>query len=223
MGDHTSKRRGLLIAVIVLLLAAVGVVVYWLLFHPSGDSVQKLPQLEEPREPPQNETPAAPPSSANPAEPAEPVEPEEPTDLPEPHDFGTLRLYYDPGALQSEERDDQMTFRPLQYTDEFPRLDAQTLTGQDLTAEERTRLAVGLLQAYYADPPATADVSVTEDTGLDQGYFLRCDAMGEIPAMAARVRFLEADAQLWYLILLYSDGDTPDETLNAVFESASVS
>ncbi len=221
MEPNTSRPSAVytvLIIVLVVLLAAACFLLWRLFFAPSAP-----PEAVE--NPPEEAGPSAPEEPEKPAEPDAPPE-QFPDDADshqsEPHIFGALRLYYDEDTLESEADGDRTRVALCADGKELPRLDAQVLDGPGLGEEQRVRLAAGLLQAYYADPPATEDVSVEADPEIELGYRLETPALGETPAMAARVRFLDAGAKLWCVVLLYPADETPGQALTAAFESAEI-
>jgi len=213
--SRPSAVYTVLIIVLVVLLLAACFLLWRLFFAPSAP-----PEAAD--EPPAGTEPEAP------AEPAPPEEPEEkfPDDAsasqPEPHIFGALRLSYDADELESETNEDRTRVALCANGRDLPRLDAQVLDGPGLDEEQRLRLAAGLLQAYYADPPATEAVSVEPDPAVELGYRLETAALGEAPAMAARVRFLNTGAKLWCVVLLCPADETPGQALTAAFESAEI-
>lgn len=133
--------------------------------------------------------------------------------------YGSMRLEM-PGDLLLEENRDKTRISVRLGTETLPRLDGQQLQAMAPSGEEEVRLAAGLLQAYYADPPETDAITVTADADLDHAYTVETAAQGETPAMAARVRFLQRGNELWYLILLHDAGEEPAAPLQSVFESA---
>ncbi|MCI8524793.1 MAG: hypothetical protein HFF17_02495 [Oscillospiraceae bacterium] len=133
--------------------------------------------------------------------------------------YGALRLDM-PGELLLEENRDKTRVTVRLDTETLPRLDGQQLQAKQPTDEEYLRLAAGLLQAYYADPPETAGITVTPQADLPHAYAVETSARGETPAMTARVRFLQTGNELWYLILLSPAGEDPGAALTSVFETA---
>ena len=220
-----EKRTTLYVVISLVLVLLLGSAIFllWLLFYtpkedalpPSQEQIQA--EVEEP------ELPKAPDKEAY--KPPEPLsgDEEEPGQSLEEHLYGTLRLSYDKNALTSETEDPKTRVTLLEKDGEtLPRLDAQVLNGTDLGDAERIRLAVGLLQAYYTDPPETEAVRVGPDPDLELGYVLEVPAVGETPDMAARVRFLPTGAKLWYVVLLYPKESTPVEALVTAYEGAAI-
>jgi len=215
----TAVYTVLIIVLAVLLLAAC-FLLWRLFFAPSAppESLENPPGETEADTPPE------------PDEPDAPEEPDTPEQFPddasanqaEPHIFGSLRLFYDGDTLKSETDEDKTHVALCAGGKELPRLDAQVLDGPGLGEEQRVRLAAGLLQAYYADPPATEAVPVEPDPAVELGYRLETAALGETPAMSARVRFLSAGAKLWCVVLLCPADETPGQALTAAFESAEI-
>ncbi len=225
----SGRRFGFTVAAIVLvvllLLGAIAFMLWQLFLSPSG-----------PTEPPREEKPVeqlevvepvtAPPvkieSSAT--EPEREDTTQEPEDAQqEEHLYGTLRLAYDKRKLESASEDPKTRVSLLlKDGSSLPRLDAQVLDGPGLGDSERQRLAVGILQAYYTDPPATGDVEITADPETERAYLLRAPVVGDTPEMAARVRFLPAGAKLWYVVLLYPAAQEPDEALLDAWEGAHI-
>ncbi len=143
-------------------------------------------------------------------------------DAGEAHAIGRLTLYYDENTLRRADGENGLVTLLADGAEELPRMDLQLLDGslQELDAGEIRRLAVGLLQAYYVDAPASDRVTADEDPALEHAFILNVPAAEEIPAITARVRFLDAQDGLWYLTLLYpSEGQAPGSLLRA-YESA---
>lgn len=221
-----ERKTGLYAAVIVVLVLLLGCAVFflWLLFYPQ-DKDSKPPQQEQElaEEQQKPELPKTPDKEAY--KPPEPLPEDEKEIDPklEEHLYGTLRLSYDKETVTSETEDPKTRVTLLDKKgDELPRLDAQVLNGSGLEESERVRLAVGLAQAYYTDPPASETVNVSPDPELESGYVLEIPAVGETQAMTARVRFLPTGAKLWYLTLLYPSGTTPGEGLVTAYEGAAI-
>lgn len=220
MEPKTSPLYTVLIIVLAVLLAAALFLLWRLFYAPSAP-----PEAVE--DPPAGTEPDAP---AEPEAPEVPEGPDAPEEFPddasasqaEPHIFGSLRLSYDADELESETDEDRTRVALCANGKELPRLDAQVLDGPGLGEEQRLRLAAGLLQAYYADPPATEAVSVEPDPAMELGYRLETAALGETPAMAARVRFLNTGAKLWCVVLLCPADETPGQALTAAFETAEI-
>ncbi len=219
-GSRSGLAVAALILVAVLLLGAAAFMLWRLFFVPTG-----------PTEPPREDRPVeqlevVPGRIERPAE--QPEAKPEPELGPEPgqqeeHLYGTLRLAYDKRKLESASEDPKTRVTLLLKDGEpLPRFDAQALDGPGISDSERQRLAVGLLQAYYADPPATEDVAIAPDPETELAYTLAAPAVGETQPMAARVRFLPAGTKLWYVILLYPDAEEPDAALLDAWEGAHI-
>lgn len=204
---HSPFLRALpYVLVAVLLLSAAGVAA-WMFLAPSSPAEPPAPSepADAPKEP---GAPLPPPSASGQEGPVEEAVCR----------CGALAMTMD-GTLRADKADvNRVTLHPGE--DELPRLDAQALPARKLSAEGDAALAAGLLQAYYADPPAADAIRVTADTGLDRAYFLQTDAVGDTPAMAARVRFLQSGSELWYLILVFPDGDQPADGLTTAYATA---
>ena len=220
-----ERRTALYVVIILLSVLLLGSAIFlcWLLFYTPKEDVlppgQEQMEAEEPKtepEPPkvQDKTEYKPPEPL-------PAESEERDPNLEEHLYGTLRLFYDKDDLISETEDPKTRITLLEREGEsLPRLDAQVLDGPGLGESERVRLAVGLLQAYYTDPPATEAVKVGPDPEMESGYVLEAPAVGETPEMLARVRFLPAGAKLWFVVLLYQKDSLPGEALVTAYEGA---
>ncbi len=147
--------------------------------------------------------------------------PEQPTQ----GDGGTesRTLYYAEGALQEVSVAEGVTSLLPDWNETLPRLDAQRLDGslEDLTDGELQQLAVGLVQAYYVDAPATGEISAAADDAVSDGLRLELPATDDAPALSARVRFLEAADGLWYVALLSPGGETVPDALTTAYETAS--
>lgn len=221
-----ERKTGLYVAVIVVLVLLLGsaAFLFWLLFYtPKEDAVPPHQEQMQTEEQPEPELPKTPDKEAY--QPPEPLteDSEEADPSLEEHLYGTLRLSYDKNALVSETEDPKTRVTLLgKDGDTLPRLDAQVLNGPGLGESERLRLAVGLLQAYYTDPPASEAVSVSPDPEMESGYVLEVPAVGETQAMTARVRFLPTGAKLWYMVLLYPNGTAPVEALVTAYEGATI-
>ncbi len=203
---------------LVAVLAAAG----WLLSQLIRDL--KSPAPEPPvnlDEQPEAEAPDSPAPGTDPYEPDMPEKPDTPAPAdPQAHTFGSLTLHYDEAAVTAD-GDDGKTRVTLRTTeDATPRLDAQKLTRTQMSDAQAQAAAIGILQAYYADPPATDTLTAAADAAVSGGYTLTAPATGDTPAMAARVRFLTDGSATWFLILVWPDGETPDSTLTAVYEGA---
>ena len=225
MGEKRTTFYVVMILVLALMLGS-AVFLLWLLFYTPKEDV--LPpsqeQMEaETTEPAETELPKLPDREAyQPPEPL-PEDAEEAGPSLEEHLYGTLRLSYDKNALVSETESPKTRVTLLTKEGEaLPRLDAQVLDGSGLGDSEQIRLAVGLLQAYYTDPPATEAVTVGPDPDLESGYVLEAPAVGDTPAMEARVRFLPTGAKLWYVVLLSPKETAPGDALAAAYEGAAI-
>ena len=139
------------------------------------------------------------------------------------HAVGSLTLYYAEGALQEVPVAEGVTSLLPDWNETLPRLDAQRLDGslEDLTDGELQQLAVGLVQAYYVDAPATGEISAAADDAVSDGLRLELPATDDAPALSARVRFLEAADGLWYVALLSPGGETVPDALTTAYETAS--
>ena len=138
--------------------------------------------------------------------------------------IGQLVLYYDDGVLERVDGDNGLVSLLPDDAEQVPRLDLQPLGGsmQDLSDAEIQRLAVGLLQAYYVDAPATDAIAVSADQTLQHAFFLEVPATEDAPALTAQVRFLEASDGLWYLLLLHASEETAPADLLAAYETVAV-
>lgn len=223
-----EKRTTFYVVIILVLALMLGSAVFllWLLFYtPKEDALppgQEQMETETP-EPEELELPKPPDREEyKPPEPL-PEDAEEAGPNLEEHLYGTLRLSYDKNALVSETESPKTRVTLLAKEGEaLPRLDAQVLDGTGLGDSEQIRLAVGLLQAYYTDPPETEAVTVGPDPDMESGYVLEAPAVGETPAMTARVRFLPTGAKLWYLVLLCPKETAPGDALAAAYEGAAI-
>ena len=120
-------------------------------------------------------------------------------DAGEAHAIGRLTLYYDENTLRRADGENGLVTLLADGAEELPRMD---------------------LQPYYVDAPAADRVTADEDPALEHAFILNVPAAEEIPAITARVRFLDAQDGLWYLTLLYpSEGQAPGSLLRA-YESA---
>ena len=223
-----EKRTTFYVVMILVLVLMLGSAIFllWLLFYTPKEDAQPPGQEQMETEPPvpaEMELPKPPDREAyKPPEPL-PEDKEETGPKLEEHLYGTLRLAYDKKALVSETESPKTRVTLLTKEGEaLPRLDAQVLDGSGLEEAEQIRLAVGLLQAYYTDPPETEAVTAGPDPDLELGYVLEAPAVGETPAMAARVRFLPTGAKLWYVVLLYQKDTPPGDALTAAYEGAAI-
>ena len=95
------------------------------------------------------------------------------------------------------------------------RVDLQAVSGsfERLSEEELQRAAIGILQAYYYVPPATADISCTDavKTGQEYTVQLSAPATADAPAVAATVRLMDAGGELWYAVCLCPAGSDGGE------------
>ena len=143
-------------------------------------------------------------------------------DFPPSHTYGALTLYYDEAQLtETTAEDGRVTLLPASG-EEVPRLDFQQLdvTLESFDDEELQRFAVGLLQAYYIDAPETASVEVAADEVFLNAFSLTAPAQGEVPAMTARVRFLQDGSSLWYMALLQPSEGASNAALQLSYETA---
>jgi len=215
------KRNTLYILLILLICVLVAALVFmvWQIVKMVGPeetvppvAEQEIVQPTEPAPKPE-EPPAAQPEEA---EPAEDVLSQLPGAFVPPFDGITkflsnqkLALTYDGTKLQLAERDGLYTLTGLDGQ-ALPRLDLESLpvSLDDLTEEERTELAVGLLQACYYVAPATADIAceVTELTENNVAMTLSAPAHLDAPAMKAKVRLMQVQDKFWYAIALIPEG-----------------
>lgn len=212
MKQHSAVLRTILLIAVPLCLLAVAVVLVLQLMDsfPGNDSGSQNSGSQSMEQP--GTTDASEPVSTDPQATA--------------HTVGQLVLYYGGNDLiQSQSETGVYTLLPTGATQDVPRLDLQVLSGslRDLQENEVQQLAVALLQAYYVDAPAADTISVTQDTELGNAYILEVPAVEDTPALAARVRFLEAMDGLWYVILLDTAAETSSTALVNAYETARTS
>ena len=136
--------------------------------------------------------------------------------------FGGLTVYYEDSVLHRVDGEGNLATLLPNPEKQTVRLDMQPLDGvlKDLEQEEIQRLAVGLLQSYYVDAPETASITAVADESLQYAWSLEVPATGGAPALSARVRFLEADDGLWYLLLLWPSEEEAHDALITAYETA---
>ncbi len=225
--EQDRRRTGLIVAVaavLVVLVAILGFMLFKLFYTPPARTQAPEQSVQAEAEPLEQGSPEAPAQTPAGDELFAPVDPESPA-VPraEEHLYGQLQLFYDKDTLvqTSEDPKTQIALLP-EGADELPRLDGQCLDAPGLSEEQRVRLAAGLVQAYYTDPPATESVTVTPDPALPSAYRLEAPALEEAPALTARVRFLAAGTELWYLVLLCPAGEEAPAALVDAYESAAI-
>ena len=138
---------------------------------------------------------------------------------------GGLTVYYEDGVLHRVDGEGDLVTLLPDLDEPTVRLDMQPLNGSlgDLEQEEIQRLAVGLLQGYYVDAPETSSITAAADESLQYAWSLEAPATDDAPALSARVRFLETDDDLWYLLLLCPSGEEIPDALTTAYETATVS
>ena len=106
-----------------------------------------------------------------------------------------------------------------------PRLDLRRVSFDtaSLTQESFDRIAAGLLQAYYFDPPATQDIRVTDSQLTPELYTAsaHADASSDTPAMTAEIKIFRLEKAAWYAVLLLPENTAEQETAapQAAFDS----
>lgn len=211
MKEKSTFLRILPYLLLVLVILCFAAVMAWYFFRPAAESTPEPDTTPAQSDPQQPQT----------GEPQAPIQTPDDASVTAAttYSYGALRLEM-PGDLLLEENREKTRVTVRNGTDTLPRLDGQQIQAKEPLEEEYVRLAAGLLQAYYADPPETGDIEVTPESGLPHAYALRTAARGETPAMTARVRFLMTGNQLWYLILLSPEGQEPGTALTSVFNTA---
>ncbi len=222
------KRNTLYIvltAFLVLLLAGLITVLVLILRGPAvkPELPQQDPVIQTPQEP-QPEQPAEPQPEPeqNPEQNPAPSQPE----VFQPPFEGTtkfladqkLALTYDGEALLLTEQDGLYTL--LETSGEaVPRMDLQRLYGKlaDLTGEELRWLAVGIVQEYYYLPPSAEEITVSDEnrTDIDYCVTVHAPAYKDAAAVTGQVRLLQAQGQLWYVVMLTEEGAEAPELQQA--------
>lgn len=140
------------------------------------------------------------------------------------HAEGALTMYYDDAAVTRSQAESGVVSLVTEATASLPRLDLQCLDGDltELSADELQQVAVGLVQAYYVDAPATDSLTVSVDQTLRSAFVIDAPETADAPALTAQVRFLQASDGLWYLVLLTrADAEAPPALLVA-YQSVTV-
>ena len=92
----------------------------------------------------------------------------------------------------------------------MPRMDLQQLSGSlsELENETAERLCIGILQAYYYTAPETQAITISQTARATDSYtaVLSAPAYEGAPAVAAKIRLMQLDKQLWYAIVLMPEG-----------------
>lgn len=231
MADHkhwkrTLKRNTLNILLVVLvlaLLAGVAAAVWTILplFQrnhteqpPQGEAEPTLEELLRP-----DETIPDPED----AEPGElPVTGEQTKPQAPRHTFGGVAVYYKDGALTDTISQTHGIALTLPGGEALPRIDLQGISGSwgSLSDSERETLAVGVVQSYYVDGPATEEVEVSADSAVERGYLVTVQETEDAPAVTARVQFLQVGQTLWIVSLLETTEAAGNELLQSVYETA---
>lgn len=160
-----------------------------------------------------------------PDEPAEP-QPEQPANPSQPEVFQPpfegktkflanqkLALTYDEQALQLVEQDDLYTLLGVSG-EAVPRMDLQRLYGdlEELTEEELRWLAVSMVQEYYYLPPSAEEITVSDESRTETGYYatVHAPAYQDAAAVIGQVQLLQVHEQMWYVVMLTEEGvDSP--------------
>lgn len=231
MADHkhwkrTLKRNTLNILLVVLvlaLLAGVAAAVWTIL---------PLFQRNHTEQPPQEEAEPTLEELLRPDETIPDPEDAEPGELPvtgeqtKPqaprHTFGGVAVYYKDGALTDTISQAHGIALTLPGGEALPRIDLQGISGSwgSLSDSERETLAVGVVQSYYVDGPATEEVEVTADSAVERGYLVTVQETEDAPAVTARVQFLQVGQTLWIVSLLETTEAAGNELLQSVYETA---
>lgn len=231
MADHkhwkrTLKRNTLNILLVVLvlaLLAGVAAAVWTIL---------PLFQRNHTEQPPQEEAEPTLEELLRPDETIPDPEDAEPGELPvtgeqtKPqaprHTFGGVAVYYKDGALTDTISQAHGIALTLPGGEALPRIDLQGISGSwgSLSDSERETLAVGVVQSYYVDGPATEQVEVSADSAVERGYLVTVPETEDAPAVTARVQFLQVGQTLWIVSLLETTEAAGNELLQSVYETA---
>lgn len=231
MADHkhwkrTLKRNTLNILLVVLvlaLLAGVAAAVWTILPLFQRNHTEQPPQEEA--EPTLEELLRPDETIPDPedAEPGElPVNGEQTKPQAPRHTFGGVAVYYKDGALTDTISQPHGIALTLPGGEALPRIDLQGISGSwgSLSDSERETLAVGVVQSYYVDGPATEEVEVTADSAVERGYLVTVPETEDAPAVTARVQFLQVGQTLWIVSLLETTEAAGNELLQSVYESA---
>ena len=93
---------------------------------------------------------------------------------------------------------------------QMPRMDLQQLSGSlsELENETAERLCIGILQAYYYTAPETQAITISQTARATDSYtaVLSAPTYEGAPAVAAKIRLMQLDKQLWYAIVLMPEG-----------------
>ena len=93
---------------------------------------------------------------------------------------------------------------------QMPRMDLQQLSGSlsELENDAAERLCIGILQAYYYTAPETQAITISQTARATDSYtaVLSAPAYEGAPAVAAKIRLMQLDKQLWYAIVLMPEG-----------------
>lgn len=178
--------------------------------QPPAQEIVQTPEQEEPAP----EQPAEPEEPQ--PEPEQPAEPSQPEVFQPPFEGKTkflanqkLALTYDEQALQLVEQDDLYTLLGVSG-EAVPRMDLQRLYGdlEDLTGEELRWLAVSMVQEYYYLPPSAEEITVSDESRNETGYFVtvHAPAYKDATAVTGQVQLLQVHEQMWYVVMLTEAG-----------------
>lgn len=178
--------------------------------QPPEQEIVQTPEQEEPAP----EQPAEPEEPQ--PEPEQPAEPSQPEVFQPPFEGKTkflanqkLALTYDEQALQLVEQDDLYTLLGVSG-EAVPRMDLQRLYGdlEDLTGEELHWLAVSMVQEYYYLPPSAEEITVSDESRNETGYFVtvHAPAYKDATAVTGQVQLLQVHEQMWYVVMLTEAG-----------------
>ena len=133
-----------------------------------------------------------------------------------------MAVYYEDGALTDTISQAHGIALTLPGGEALPRIDLQGISGSwgSLSDSERETLAVGVVQSYYVDGPATEQVEVSADSAVERGYLVTVPETEDAPAVTARVQFLQVGQTLWIVSLLETTEAAGNELLQSVYETA---
>ncbi len=210
-------RRNFLYIVLALLMLSVavgiGALTFGQLMKPKAPQEPDVPATPVISEPVQEET-------AQPQEEEQTPAKQEKRESDVTHRYGGLVWTYDSALLQEQSSTEGSTSALLAKDGEnLPRMDFQKIEMELrlLMQKEVDRIAVGLVQEYYVNPPASDSITVT--SSMDTRFYeatLIVPAHEDAPAMQAHVRILQDGTKAWYAISL-----VPEQTDVAVSEALS--
>ena len=217
VGRYLKRNTLYIVLTTLLVLLIAGLIAVLVMIFRKPAMPQPQPPEQEIIQTPEQEEPLP----EQPAEPQpQPAEPSQPEVFQPPFEGKTkflanqkLALTYDEQALQLVEQDDLYTLLGVSG-EAVPRMDLQRLYGDlvDLTGEELRWLAVSMVQEYYYLPPSAEEITVSDESRTETGYYVtvHAPAYKDAAAVTGQVKLLQVHEQMWYVVMLTEEGaDAP--------------